>query len=339
MQDFLADLMQQQHPFVLFRYPQEKQIHCYYQIDNETYLTENFKEEGFVFAPFLSQGKNVMIPSTHRKSFKPIEVSSSVQVNSLPKEGKADFIAKVAAAVEEINTAKIEKVVLSHAFDLPYQGEGSTLFHRLVNTYNNAFVYYWSHPQTGQWLGASPERLITLKGGSFSTVALAGTLPSGGRETDWTEKEKHEQQVVVDAIVAGLNQSGAAQNIHIGERATIKAGQLFHLQTPITAEIKAGNLLSLVQYLHPTPAVGGLPKSAAVDYILSHEGYDRAYYTGFLGPFSKGDTARFFVNLRCAQITPQHLRIYTGAGITQGSDPDKEWEEICRKANTFLSVV
>ena len=158
-------------------------------------------------------------------------------------------------------------------------------------------------------------------------------------ETDWTEKEKHEQQVVVDAIVAGLNQSGAAQNIHIGERKTIKAGQLFHLQTPITAEIKAGNLLSLVQYLHPTPAVGGLPKSTAVDYILSHEGYDRAYYTGYLGPFSKGDTARFFVNLRCAQITPQHLRIYTGAGITQGSDPDKEWEEICRKANTFLSVV
>ena len=339
MLDFLADLLQQQHPFVLFRFPQEKQIHCYYQIDNETYLTENFQEEGFVFAPFLSQEENVMIPSTHRKSFKPIEVSSSAQLYSLPKEGKADFTAKVAAAVEEINTAKIEKVVLSYAFDLPYQGEGSTLFHRLVYTYNNAFVYYWSHPQTGQWIGASPERLITLRGGSFSTVALAGTLPSGGRETDWTEKEKHEQQVVVDAIVGGLNQSGVAQNIHIGERKTIKAGQLFHLQTPITAEIKAGNLLSLVQYLHPTPAVGGLPKSTAVDYILLHEGYDRAYYTGYLGPFSKGDTARFFVNLRCAQITPQHLRIYTGAGITQGSDPDKEWEEICRKANTFLSVV
>ena len=339
MQDFLTGLIQQQHPFVLFRFPQEKQIHCYYQIDNETHLTENFHEEGFVFVPFLLQEKNVMIPSTHRKSFNPREVSSSVQVYSLPKEGKADFTAKVAAALEEINSTKIEKVVLSHTFDLPYHGEGSILFHRLVNTYNNAFVYYWSHPQTGQWLGASPECLITLKRGSFSTVALAGTLPSGGIEKDWTEKEKHEQKVVVDAIVAGLNQSGTAQNIHIGERTTIRAGQLFHLQTPISAEIKAGNLLSLVNFLHPTPAVGGLPKSTAVDYILSHEGYDRAYYTGYLGPFSEGDTARFFVNLRCAEITPQHLRIYTGAGITQGSSPDNEWEEICRKANTFLSVV
>ena len=339
MQYFLVDLMQQQHPYVLFRFPQEKQIHCYYQIDNEIRLTEDFQEDGFVFAPFLSQEKNVMIPSTYRKKFSLEAVSSSTQVYPLPKEGKADFTAKVAAAVEEINTAKIEKVVLSHAFDLPYQGDGITLFNRLVNTYNNAFVYYWYHPHTGQWLGASPECLIALKEGSFSTVALAGTLPSGGRKTDWTEKEKHEQQVVVDAIVAGLIQSGAAQNIHIGELETIKAGQLFHLQTPITAEIKARNLLSLVDYLHPTPAVGGLPKAAAINYIESHEQYNREYYTGFLGPFSKGDTARFFVNLRCAQITPQHLRIYTGAGITQGSDPDNEWGEICRKANTFLSVV
>ena len=88
MQDFLTGLIQQQHPFVLFRFPQEKQIHCYYQIDNETHLTENFHEEGFVFVPFLLQEKNVMIPSTHRKSFNPREVSSSVQVYSLLKRVK-----------------------------------------------------------------------------------------------------------------------------------------------------------------------------------------------------------------------------------------------------------
>lgn len=339
MQDFLANLLEQQRPFVLFRFPQEKQLHCYYQTSPETHWTENFQEEGFVFAPFLSQQKKMMIPSTHRKSFDPATVPFSSQNHSLPTEGKKAFIAKVATALKEINATKIEKVVLSHAFDLPYQGEGSTLFHRLVNTYHNAFVYYWYHPETGQWLGASPERLITLKEGVLSTVALAGTLPSGAKETDWTEKEKHEQQLVVDAIVQGLAQSGVAQKIQLGDRSTIKAGQLFHLQTPITAEIKTGNLLALVQYLHPTPAVGGLPKTTAVDYILANEGYDRTYYTGFLGPFSRGDTARFFVNLRCGQLMPQRLRIYTGAGITQGSNPSKEWEEIRRKATTFLSVV
>ena len=339
MQDFLADLLEQQHPFVLFRFPQEEQIHCYYQTSSKIYWTENFQEEGFVFAPFQSQQKKWMIPSTHRKSFDPKTVTFSAQDHTLPKEGKMAFTRKVAAALDEINSTKFEKVVLSHTFDLPYQGEGSSLFQRLVNTYHNAFVYYWYHPKTGQWLGASPERLITLKEGILSTVALAGTLPSGAKETDWTEKEKHEQQLVVDAIVHGLEQSGVTQKIELGERITVKAGQLFHLQTPITAEIKVGNLFALVEHLHPTPAVGGLPKLTAVNYILEHEGYDRTYYTGFLGPFSKGETAHFFVNLRCGQLSAQGLRIYTGAGITQGSDPNKEWEEIRRKATTFLTVV
>lgn len=339
MQDFLADLVEKQYPFVLFRFPQEAKVHCYYQSDSSTHWTHNFEEEGFVFAPFVRQQKQLMIPASQQKSFA-LSASNTSSANPvLPKDAQANFEAKVAAAVQKITDTDLEKVVLSNAFDLPYDGEGITVFHRLVLKYNNAFVYYWFHPQTGQWLGASPERLVALEKGHFSTVALAGTLPIGGSETDWTQKEKHEQQIVVDAIVEGLRQSGAAHNIQIGERSTVQAGKLFHLQTPIAAEIYAGSLLPLVQYLHPTPAVGGLPKAAAVAYITAREEYDRSYYTGFLGPFSKGVSAKFFVNLRCGKLSQNSIRIYTGAGITQGSVPDKEWEEICRKATTFLSAL
>ncbi len=339
MQDFLADLLEKQYPFVLYRFPQEAQVHCYYQSDSSAHWTSNFEEEGFVFAPFVRQQKQLMIPASQQKSFALSALNTSSAPPVLPKGAKANFEAKVAAAVQKITDTDLEKVVLSNAFDLPYQGEGSTVFSRLANSYTNAFVYYWFHPETGQWLGASPERLVTLENGHFSTVALAGTLPSGGSETDWTEKEKHEQQIVVDAIVDGLRQSGAAHNIQVGERSTVQAGKLFHLQTPINAAIEAGNLLPLVQYLHPTPAVGGLPKAAAVAYITVHEEYDRSYYTGFLGPFSKGLSANFFVNLRCGELTEHGIRIFTGAGITAGSDPHKEWEEICRKATTFLSAL
>ena len=339
MQDFLADLLEKQYPFVLFRFPQEAKVHCYYQSDSSTHWTHNFEEEGFVFAPFVRQQKQLMIPASQQKSFALSASNTSSATPVLPKDAKVNFEAKVAAAVQKITDTDLEKVVLSNAFDLPYQGEGSRLFERLANTYKNAFVYYWFHPQTGQWLGASPERLVALEKGYFSTVALAGTLPIGGSETDWTKKEKHEQQIVVDAIVDGLRQSGAAHNIQIGERSTVQAGKLFHLQTPIAAEINAGSLLPLVQYLHPTPAVGGLPKATAVDYINSHEYYDRSYYTGFLGPFSKGVSAKFFVNLRCGKLSQNSIRIYTGAGITQGSIPHKEWEEISRKATTFLSAL
>ena len=98
-------------------------------------------------------------------------------------------------------------------------------------------------------------------------------------------------------------------------------------------------MAALVEELHPTPAVGGLPKAAAVDYILKQEGYDRSYYTGYLGPFAAFEQANLFVNLRCAQFLPDAVQLYTGAGITTGSVPAREWEEICRKASTFLSVL
>ncbi len=339
MQQFLSDLIQQQYPFVLFRFPGETMLHCYYQTDDTVHWTEDYAETGFAFAPFRPEKKQLMIPATHHKSYAPKDLPLTNESPVLPQKGKTAFIQAVATAVNEIASTRLEKVVLSNAFDLPYTGEGSAVLNRLANTYPNAFVYYWFHPKTGQWLGASPEQLIQLNKGKFSTVALAGTLPSGGKESDWTKKEIHEQQVVVSAIVDGLKQSGAAQNIHVGQRSTVQAGKLFHLQTPITAEITAGKLCSLLTDLHPTPAVGGLPKQAATAYILERENYSRENYTGFLGPFSKGNTAHFFVNLRCAKLTQTEIRIYAGAGITAGSVPANEWDEICRKANTFLAVL
>lgn len=339
MQEFLADLYQKQLPFVLFRLPQKDEIHCYYQVEAECHWTQDFKEEGFVFASFEKLDKYLMIPATHHKSFSPLNVVAGQGHYDLSHATGEKFIHSVDQAVKKIMSTDLEKVVLSNAFDMPYDGAGFSLFNRLVSTYENAFVYYWYHPKTAQWLGASPEKLIALDQGEFSTVALAGTLPSDGNESEWTKKEIHEQQVVVSSIIEGLSQCEGAKNITVGERSTVKAGKLLHLQTPISAEIVQGSLLSLLSYLHPTPAVGGLPKAAAMEYILSHEDYDREFYTGFLGPFSKGISANLFVNLRCAKLDQKRIKVYTGAGITQGSQPVKEWEEICRKAATFLAVL
>ena len=91
--------------------------------------------------------------------------------------------------------------------------------------------------------------------------------------------------------------------------------------------------------MHPTPAVGGLPSKSALEFIHKCENYDRSFYTGFLGPFKKAINLDLFVNLRCGKIKDDLLTVYAGAGITAQSDPIKEWEEICRKATTFLSVI
>jgi len=339
MQDFIASLLAQHNPFVLFRFPGQARMHCYYQQDQAAHYTQDYTEEGFVFAPFTAQAQQLFIPATHQREFSLPEATPATSSLKLSLRDKAAFVEKVAAALEAIALTSLEKVVLSNAFSFPYKGEAINVFARLATHYPNAFVSYWFHPKTGQWLGASPEQLIALDECQLSTVALAGTLGRDATAADWTQKELHEQQLVVESIVEELRQSGAVQNIHLGERSTIQAGQLYHLQTPIRTSLQSKKLPILIQALHPTPAVGGFPKATALHYINEKEGYNREYYTGFLGPFSKGTTAKLFVNLRCGKMAKDLLTLYTGAGITSGSIPASEWEEICRKASTFLAAL
>ena len=90
--------------------------------------------------------------------------------------------------------------------------------------------------------------------------------------------------------------------------------------------------------MHPTPAVGGMPKEKAIAFISENEGYDREFYTGFFGPVSREDY-QLFVNLRCAQWTKEAVFLYSGAGITSSSDPTLEWVEILKKMKTLAAVL
>ena len=338
MREKVNDLIKQGQPFVLFRLPGDDLIHCYYQKDLTANRTSTFTESGFVFAPFAQANRPLFMPDVHRLSFASPPPKKNVNTTTnLPQDQRKNFIEQVTRAVETIKGETFEKVVLSNAFTLQYTGETLEVFYRMVHQYSNAFVYYWFHPQTGTWLGATPERFLSLENEQLSTMALAGTLPTA--TATWSKKEIHEQQLVVASIQQGLSRYVPDHKIKIGERETVHAGELRHLCTHIQAEVSGISLALLVQKLHPTPAVGGLPKDIAVDYILAHENYDRAYYTGYLGPFSNGKQANLFVNLRCATVFDDTIRLFTGAGITAGSVPEREWEEICRKANTFLSVL
>ena len=107
MQDFLADIVKKQYPFVLFRFPQEAQVHCYYQADSRTHRTSNFEEEGFVFAPFVRQQEQLMIPASQQKSFTLSASNASSATPVLPNDAQANFEAKVAAAVQNINTSDL----------------------------------------------------------------------------------------------------------------------------------------------------------------------------------------------------------------------------------------
>ena len=208
-------------------------------------------------------------------------------------------------------------------------------FKRILAQYINTFNYLLFHPDCGVWMGATPERLITMSGHRLQTMALAGTRPYGSGE--WGNKEKEEQEFVVREIVNTLKQYTPQELIKYADTETIRAGHLEHLRTTITAELSISPIDS-AQALHPTPAVGGVPKQMALEFIDLHEQLDRSLYSGFLGAASPEQTS-LYVNLRCMSIQDYMATVYVGGGITEKSDPQNEWQEVLQKANTMGSIL
>ena len=136
-----------------------------------------------------------------------------------------------------------------------------------------------------------------------------------------------------------------ASEVVVSSPYTAKAGNLLHIKTDIEGVLNENSTLrEVVSVLHPTPAVCGLPKITAQDFILRNEGYNREYYTGFLGELNKDYTtdARetdLYVNLRCMQIKDNTAIVYMGCGITKDSVPEKEFIETVNKSMTMKKLI
>lgn len=242
----------------------------------------------------------------------------------------------ISKALSSIQESPLKKVVL--ATSLQHNGavnSPSSYFKRILAQYTNTFNYLLFHPDCGVWMGSTPERLITMSGQCLQTMALAGTRPYGSSE--WGNKEKEEQEFVVREIVNTLKQYTPHELIKYADAETIRAGHLEHLRTTITADLSISPI-DAAQALHPTPAVGGVPKQMALDFIGFHEQLDRSLYSGFLGTVSPEQTS-LYVNLRCMSIQDYMATVYVGGGITEKSDPQDEWQEVLQKANTMGRIL
>ncbi|TYP75017.1 isochorismate synthase [Aquimarina intermedia] len=337
-------------PFVLFRRPDSEILESYYQTDNSLNYTEDLTDQGFVMAPFDTQQKSILFPLS--KSIKESEriISRDTegydQIKSKSIDPTSDkHIALVAQGIQKIKEGLFDKVVLSREECLTVdKKDWIKVFDKLLHFYPTAFVYIWFHPKVGLWMGATPETLLSINKNKLSTMALAATqLYTKTKRVDWDPKEKKEQQLVTDYIREALEPLG--DHLKISEPYTHRAGNLVHLRSDINAEIdfKLITLQEIVQKLHPTPAVCGLPKATALQFIKKHESYNRAFYTGYLGEIVKDDTSKIdadlYVNLRCMQIFDEEVKIYVGGGITKDSVPEKEWEETVRKTQTMKKVL
>ena len=336
-----TDLHAQKIPFVLYRKPCAKEVYLGYASEKKN--TKNPAAPFFVFAPFENPFQNIQIPleTTIKVSFEfekdahiPLQ-KIDIKTTLLEKQTHLDLVAKT---IDFIKAGGSKKVVIASAKKVAVTKTFEQVFHRFLQLYESGFAYVFFHPTTGIWMGTTPELLARIKNEMMHTVALAGTRVRKTPSTIWQKKEVEEQAMVVEGITASLQKIGLSPKVGICE--TVKAGHLEHLSTSVKAPIKGKKIFEMIETLHPTPAICGLPLQKAKAFILKNEGFDRKFYTGFLGvvdPFK--NTANIFVNLRCLHLENNSATIYAGGGITEKSIPEKEWEEIQLKRQTMMRCI
>jgi isochorismate synthase len=332
----------EQNPFVFFRLPKSSRIQCYFQEDQKLNFTKDFKIDGFIMGTFQKNNQTIFIPSKNHLEYDFIE--EEVKINDIIETQKNDykksFIDLVIKTKDSIEKGILKKLVVARALEINEKFDSFSLFSNLLSLYPNAMVYYWCHPKVGTWVGASPESLFSIHSGKFQTMALAGTLSY--REDgyySWEAKEKNEQRLVLDSILDGLKKLFRKKEIQCSDTFTRRAGNLVHLCNILSVNTTAFDLEQIIDQLHPTPAVGGIPKTEGIKFLSQNENFDRSFYTGFFGPIAYANKVDLFVNLRCAQITDQGLTLYVGAGITSASIADMEWEETRKKTQTLLTAI
>jgi isochorismate synthase len=334
----IQSLLAKETPFVCYIKPNENSWNLLKQNSNE--IIPFSGQSGFVFAPF-DTGLKVVIPMDEavlsNGILEEIKINQSTKTNFLVTHQKEAFEQLVTNGIQAITNGNFEKVVLSRKIEIPNQLAILQTFKQLLVTYTTAFRYLFFHPNVGVWLGATPEQLVKISDNRFETMALAGTQLYS-ENVVWETKEIEEQQFVTDYILAKVKNK--ANMVKVSEVQTVKAGNLAHLQSLISGELTSDfSALELMESLHPTPAVCGLPKANAIDFITKNEGYDRKYYTGFLGEFEMNNQTDLFVNLRCLEVEDKSTSIYVGCGITKDSIPEKEFIETENKSMTMRNIL
>lgn len=261
------------------------------------------------------------------------------QSKETPVFTKADYLQSLNALLDEMNQQELNKVVFSRIDAVSAEVDVLDVIKQLDAAYPQTLIYYIQSTEWGCWLGATPEILLQQVGEeAFRTMALAGTLPAESVEAKWTDKEIKEQEYVVEYITDVIEAFGSM--IDITARKEVLAGPVKHLRTDFVLHLAAYNVPSFIQRIHPTPAVCGMPKQEAEACYKKFEPHQRKVYTGFLGRWSS-QNLNLFVNLRCMACYTDRVDLYVGGGITPDSQPEQEWDETVRKAQTlkqFLTI-
>ena len=245
----------------------------------------------------------------------------------------------------QLKNDHFRKIVLARCADEKIEGlEPMELFYRACEMYPRLFIALVDTPQTGCWLTATPEILLDGKGQDWRTIALAGTmklegdqLNGEGETLSWSTKNIQEQRIVSTYITECLEQF-TGDFREEGPR-TVRAANLVHLRSDFTFKLDDNNHIGdILNTLHPTPAVCGLPKREAFQFIVKNEHTPRRYYSGFMGPMGQDET-HLYVSLRCMNIDGDTCHLYAGGGLLKDSTEEQEWQETEAKMETMRRLI
>ncbi|MBW4666769.1 MAG: isochorismate synthase [Cyanomargarita calcarea GSE-NOS-MK-12-04C] len=259
------------------------------------------------------------------------------------------FKSSVASALKIIQSNHLSKIVLADTLDVQ-SNTRFNLFKSLNNLrqlHPNCYIFSTSNGKGQNFIGASPERLICIHNKQLIADALAGSAARGKTPTEdavkgnrllSSQKERHEHLLVIDFITSRLSQLGLLPQV-LPPRLR-QLSNIQHLWTPISAIVPDDvHPLKIVAQLHPTPAVAGATVDIACAEILRYESFERGLYAAPLGWIDSSGNCEFIVGIRSALIDGDRARLYAGAGIVAGSDPDKELAEIQLKLQALLKAL
>lgn len=259
------------------------------------------------------------------------------------------FKSVVKSALNSIAEGQMSKIVLAHTTEI----ESAQPFNAIESLANlrelhpDCYIFSTSNGRGQNFVGASPERLLSVQNQQLVTDALAGSAPRGNNNTEdlhlanqllKNRKEKREHHAVRDFVIERLKGIGLKpQQLPLQ---ILKLSNIQHLWTPIYGHLPADiEPLKIVELLHPTPAVAGVSTESACEKIRQHEKCDRSLYAAPLGWVDYEGNCEFIVGIRSALIDGNMARLYAGAGIVSGSNPDKEFDEVQLKLQSLLKAL
>ncbi len=364
IQSLIDALTRSRFGFALYRLPWTDECHLVLQTTGDVEQLDDIRalnrRNGFVIAPFcLSESYPLVVirPDVTACGWKEITEAlaslPSAEVLPLPTEkdipiyideteNREQYSEAFGRFITPLQQKDFQKLVLSRSVTQALNKDFSPThaFVRACNSYPRMMIYLCHTPVTGTWLGSTPEILLSGHDKEWNTVALAGTMPIRDEviPQEWSEKNR-EEQAYVAAYIRRILSKHAHKPTEKGPY-TARAGQLVHLKTDFHFQLKnAEKLGDLLQALHPTPAVCGLPKEEAFRFITENEGYERGYYSGFIGWLDPEEHTDLYVNLRCMKLTTGEATLYAGGGILASSEAEAEWEETKEKMKTMMKIM